>query len=75
MTNADLVRSFAHAMTVTDLAHWGVPSVAYIKQLDTDSESSWGIYSADGTQLGVAPSREVAFASVRQYDLEPVSSH
>ena len=75
-TNADLVRSFAHAMSVTDLAHWGVPSVAYVKKVAIENdETGWGIYAADGTQLGVASSRDLAFASVRQYDLDPHSAH
>ena len=75
MTNADLVRSFAHAMSVTDLAHWGVPNVAYVKQVTINNEIGWAIHSADGTQIGVAPSRDIAFASVRQHDLEPQSTH
>ena len=75
MTNADLVSSFAHAMSVTDLAHWGVPNVAYVRQMIVDNDVSWSIHSADGTQIGLAPSREIAFASIRQHDLEPQSTH
>jgi hypothetical protein len=36
---------------------------------------AYAIYLADGTQLAIAPSREVAFAAVRQHELEPASVH
>jgi len=75
MNIPDLASTFAHAMSVTDLAHWGIPNVAYVKQVRIDNESSWAIFSADGAQIGMAPSRDIAFASIRQHDLEPLSVH
>ena len=33
------------------------------------------VHAADGTQIALLPDREVAFATVRQNDLEPVSVH
>ena len=36
---------------------------------------AYAIYLADGTQLAIAPTREVAFAAVRQHELEPASVH
>ena len=75
MTNIDFVHSFAHAMSVTDLAHWGVPNVAYVKQVTFENETGWAIFSADGAQIGLAPSRDIAIASIRQHDLEALSVH
>lgn len=63
-------------MSVHDLAAWGMPDVAYVKAvLDENDEVGWAIHAADGTQMGLAPSRDLAFAAVRQHDLEPVSVH
>jgi hypothetical protein len=58
-----------------DLASWGVPIVAYVKHVGDAGAGSWGIYGADGTQIGVAPDRATAMAAVRQHELEPLSVH
>jgi hypothetical protein len=36
---------------------------------------AWAAYAADGTRLGLMPTRELAFAALKQHDLEPVSVH
>ncbi len=51
------------------------PTVAYVKAVTIEGVRAYGIYLADGTQLAIAPSRDVAFAAVRQHELEPVSVH
>jgi hypothetical protein len=62
-------------MSQADFAAWGVPEVAFIKRVVVDQEEGWSIHAADGTQMGLAPSREIAFAAVRQHELEPLSVH
>ncbi len=62
-------------MTPADFAHWGLPGIAYVKRIVVDDETGWSIHAADGTQIGLAPDRDLAFASVRQHDLEPMSVH
>lgn len=62
-------------MSARDLALWGVQDVAYIKRVETADSVIWAIHAADGNQVGQAPSRELAFAAVRQHDLEPYSVH
>ena len=62
-------------MSVSDLATWGVPIVAYVRHKGATGEGSWAIHAADGTQIGEAPDRATAFAAVRQHDLEPLSVH
>jgi hypothetical protein len=37
--------------------------------------TGFSIHAADGTQIGMAPSRDIAFAAVKQHELEPVSLH
>ncbi len=53
----------------------GVAELAYVKPVIEDGEDVYAIFAADGTQMGVMPNREVAFAAVVQHDLEPVSVH
>lgn len=62
-------------MSLADLATWGMPEIAFIKRVLVNDEEGWSIHAADGTQMGIAPSRELAFAAVKQHDLEPVSVH
>ena len=62
-------------MSMSDLANWGVPVIAYVRHMGAKGEGSWSIHAADGTQIGEAPDRATAFAAVRQHDLEPLSVH
>ena len=63
------------SMTAHDLALWGMQDVAYIKRVVVNDEVGWAIHSADGANIGLAQERDLAFAAVRQHDLEPVSVH
>jgi hypothetical protein len=58
-----------------DFALLGVQRIAYIKPVVVDGESAFEIHAADGTKMAVVADREVAFAAVRQHDLEPLSVH
>jgi len=49
--------------------------IAYIKVEDIEGEHGYAIYAADGTRIGWYNDREIAFAAVRQYALDPVSVH
>ena len=53
----------------------GAPDIAYVKPVVTDRGTGFGIYSANGTEMAVVADRAVAFALVRQHDMEPVSVH
>ncbi|HIJ63225.1 MAG TPA: DUF1150 family protein [Rhodospirillaceae bacterium] len=63
------------SMSAHDFALWGMQDIAYIKRVVVNDEVSWAIHGADGRSLGLAPERTLAFAAVRQHDLEPVSVH
>ncbi|PKU23421.1 DUF1150 family protein [Telmatospirillum siberiense] len=63
------------AMSVQDLALWGIQDVAYVKRVVVNDQVCWSIHSADGSNIGMAPGRDLAFAAVSQHDLEPVSVH
>ncbi len=62
-------------MTPTDLARLGMNFVAYVKPIVVEDETRFAICAADGTQMGLAPNRETAFAAIRQHELEPLSVH
>lgn len=53
----------------------GLQDVAYIKPVQRDGKAMVAVHAADGTELAVAESRDVAMAFIRQNDLEPLSAH
>lgn len=62
-------------MTPADLAALGLQWVAYVKPVEYEGEKAYAIHAADGTQMAVVKSRDAAFATIKQNDLEPVSVH
>ena len=64
-----------HEMSLTDFAQWGMPDVAYVRLISAEEGPGWSIHAADGTHMGMAPSRDIAFAAIRQHELEPLSVH
>lgn len=67
--------SSRNVMSAQDFVQLGLQDVAYVKRVLVDNEESWSIHSADGDAIGAAPNRDVAFAAVRQHDMEPLSVH
>ncbi len=62
-------------ITPEALALLGAPNIAYVRPVLTDQGVAFGIFSANGTEMGIVANRDVAFAVVRQHDMEPVSVH
>ena len=58
-----------------DLMALGLEQMAYVKLVEVDGESAFSVHAADGTRIAVMPSRDVAFAAIRQHNLEPASVH
>jgi hypothetical protein len=52
-----------------------VQDIAYVKPVVVDGNAGYAIHAADGTQMAVIADRDIAFAVVRQNELEPVSVH
>ena len=75
MTDSVIAPRPNRAMSDADLAHWGMHGIAYVKRSVVKDEVEWTIHAADGTQIGAASDRAVAFASIRQHDMEPLSTH
>ncbi|MGH6943230.1 MAG: DUF1150 family protein [Geminicoccaceae bacterium] len=57
------------------LAALGVPGSAYVRPVEEDGKLVFAIHAAEGTRLAVAPSRDLAFALIRQNDMEPFDAH
>ena len=62
-------------MSAADFAAWGAEQVAYIKPIKIDGGTVYGVFAADGQQLGLMDTPDVARAAVIQNNLEPVSVH
>jgi len=58
-----------------EFAHLGLQDVAYVKRVTVNGAAAFAIHAADGTEIAVLPDRDLAFATLRQHDLEPVSVH
>lgn len=63
-------------LSSSEFALIGVQDMAYIKPVQLpEGLMGFGVFSADGRPVAMAPSMEVAQALVRQHDLEPVLTH
>jgi len=65
----------SNVMSPRDFINLGLDHVAYIKTVLDEGAVSYAIHGADGTLLATLPDHDVAFAAVRQHDMEPVSVH
>jgi len=62
-------------MSSKELALFGMQDIAYVKRAVGDGELGYAVHAADGTQIAVFADRDIAFATVRHHDLEPLSVH
>jgi hypothetical protein len=58
-----------------EFAVLGMQGVAYVKRVLVNDTVAFAIHAADGTQVALMPSRDIAMATVRQNELEPLSVH
>ena len=62
-------------MSSRELALFGMQDLAYVKAVLVNGVTAFALHAADGTQIAVMPDREIALATIRQHDLEPLSVH
>jgi hypothetical protein len=62
-------------LSAHELGLLGMEHLAYVRPVVQDGVEAFAVCAADGTQMAVIPNRELAFAVVRQNDMEPVSVH
>lgn len=53
----------------------GINDVAYVKKEQRDGKEIFVIHSADGNAITAMADYDIAFAAVRQNDMEPLSVH
>ena len=63
------------ALSAQDLGAFGIEDVAYIKSVTVDGQQLHAIHAADGTPLTVVADRNLAFVTVSQHDMQPMSVH
>ena len=72
----DHYRNLLKKLSVDDFLHVGVNQIAYIKPLDCNHDNaSYSVHAADGTQISVMESYDMAIAAVRYNDMQPVTLH
>ena len=64
-----------HAPTAKELGNLGIEEMAYVKTVTVEGEKMHSIHAADGTPLTVVADRKIAFATVSQHDMQPMSVH
>ena len=62
-------------MSSRELALFGMQDLAYVKPVLVNGVTAFAVHAADGTQITVLPDRDIALATLRQHDLEPLSVH
>ncbi|MBL8833220.1 MAG: DUF1150 family protein [Rhodospirillales bacterium] len=74
--------SNTNSMTPEAFATLGVEGVAYVRRILEAAERKGGepivvyaIHAANGERIGGAPSRDLAFAAIRQHGLEPIDAN
>jgi len=61
--------------TPEQLAALGLGGLAYVRPVSVNGLTAYAIFSADGQQIGLAPSRPLADAAILQHDMIPLSVH
>jgi hypothetical protein len=62
-------------ISTQDLMVLGLNQVAYIRPVVENGQDQFAVHAADGTRLGLIPTREMAVGALLQHDLEPVALH
>ena len=61
--------------SIDETAFIAMPDVAYVLPVEEDGWIYYTIHDEDGLPIAVAPSRDLAFAAIRQHGMEPVDAH
>ena len=63
------------SLSASDLASLGLEELAYVKPTVLNGTVAYAIHAAEGEKLATAPNRDIAMATVRHNDLDPLSVH
>ncbi len=73
--NPNTQAAVSRHMSIADFALYGAEQIAYVKPVHIDGVEAFAIFAADGRELAVIEGRDLADATVRQNDMEPLSVH
>ncbi|HYB10038.1 MAG TPA: DUF1150 family protein [Alphaproteobacteria bacterium] len=71
---SDMINDIRH-LSSREFFALGVQNIAYVKEVVEDGVTAFAIHAADGSRLGLAKTRDLAIAALKQHDLEPLSVH
>lgn len=74
-TTGKAERADVHAITRQQLLALGLNDVAYVRDVEVDGATAFGIFAANGQQLAVMPDRDAAVAAAWENGLAPVTIH
>lgn len=76
-TNENIVRTMLAELSPKDFLKIGMDEIAYVRPLAVRGVAKpvYGVYAADGTQLSVLDTMDMAIATMRHNDLLPVTLH
>lgn len=71
------VRDILLSLSRQDFLRIGISEIAYVRpiELSPGDRTAFAIYAADGTQLSVLDSMDMAVATLRHNDLIPATLH
>jgi hypothetical protein len=62
-------------ISTQDLMVLGLNQLAYIRPVVENGQHLFAVHAADGTRLGLLPTRDIAVSALLEHDLEPVALH
>jgi hypothetical protein len=73
----NIVRNLLVGLSPRDFLKIGMDEIAYVRPILVKGVTKpvYGVYAADGTQLSVLDSMDMAIATMRHNDLLPVTLH
>lgn len=70
-----MLRAEEYHISREELAHIGKDKLAYVKALTIQGRKFYVICTAEGAPIGIVTDRDLAFVTIRQNDMNPVSVH
>lgn len=76
VSNNTNVRDLLKGLSSGDFLKIGMNEIAYIRPLDSLADHTvFAVHAADGTQLSILDTMDMAMATLRHNDLVPVTVH
>ncbi len=76
-SNENEVRALLKGLSPRDFLKIGMNEIAYVRavKLEGITSPAFGVYAADGTQISLLESKDMAMETLRHNDLLPVTLH